>query len=276
MRKTKKNKSPSRLQRTLTLGLLAVGVLVISSLIAALVVVNKESNPPQLQPAFANSTEAKSPERIELTVSIVCGGHVQCSKGIVPLRKSFKYLEANFNVSFKVKTVLLTSKQPVGTIEERWGEWFGIASEMGAAKNDLTVILVENYPDNVDTFDFKMEGVIGLATGIGVLGSPQPAGLIAKVMGSEQFMTRLLIHEIGHTLGAEHIEEGIMHPCACANQYADEFSIYSKQQIKEHLAKVRLYRMVMGTSKSEKKEEPKNTPASYSAPVSEKISEMCY
>jgi predicted Zn-dependent protease len=137
--------------------------------------------------------------------------------------------------------VYVTDKQPVGTIEERWMQWFEIASNLGAAQNDLTVVLLEDHPDNIDTFNFEQEGMIGLASGIGVLGA-RPSALLAKVMGGEKFMTRVLIHEIGHVLGAEHVDEGIMHPCACVNQYSDEYSHYSLAQIKAHLDLVRKYR----------------------------------
>jgi hypothetical protein len=181
-------------------------------------------------------------EKIHFTVSVVCGGHVECKKGTAPLKLAFKYLESRLNVKFTIKKIILKSDQPNGTIEERWQEWLEISHQAGASKNDLTVILLEDYPDNVDTFDFQTEGVIGLASGIGVLGGPAPAAILAKVMGSEKFMTKLLIHEVGHVLGAEHIEEGIMHPCACVNQYADELSIKSLDAIKAHLNMVRLYR----------------------------------
>lgn len=234
-------------------------------------------------PQFANIelpesqlATTQADEKVVLTVSIVCGGHVECDRGIRPLKLAIKYFESRFNVSFRIEKVLVSDKQPLGTIEERWETWFKTAVELGAAKNDLTVILLENFPDNVDTFDFKMEGIIGLASGIGVLGGPQPAALLAKVLGGEKFMTRLLIHEIGHTLGATHIEEGIMHPCACVNQYSDEFSLASVAQIKEHLAQVALYRIVLSGGSDPKAENNQKVMSTEpQIPVRESIAPQC-
>lgn len=273
MRKVKKSSRP--LKKILTKFALVLGVFTITSFITGLVILNQTSNIPRLQPAFTSATASNEEPKIEFTVSVVCGGHVVCTEGIASLKKSFKYLESEFNISFKIQNVFNAPTQPEGNLEERWGEWFNTAVRLGAAKNDLSVILVETYPDNVDSFDFQTEGIIGLASGIGVLGGEGPAALIAKVMGSEQFMTRLLIHEIGHTLGAEHIEEGIMHPCACANQYTSEFSLASIKQIKEHLARVQLYRMLSREKPTEKDKEPSTTAFANKSPVAEDMNGMC-
>lgn len=201
---------------------------------------------PTVNQTSGEAKDSSSPKAaIVFTVSVVCGGHVQCERGIRPLRKAISYLERRLDVKFKIEKVFTTDKQPKGTIEERWISWFNTAGELGAARNDLTVILIEDHPDNIDTFDFEQEGMIGLASGIGVLGA-RPSALIAKVMGGEQFMTRVLIHEIGHVLGGTHVEEGIMHPCACVNQYSDEFSHFTLAQIKAHLELVRQFRESKG------------------------------
>jgi hypothetical protein len=226
-----------------------------------------------INPEYASTGELPL-KKIKFTVSVVCGGHVECRKGLSPLKLAIKYLEKKLDVTFTIEKVILKSEQPDGTIEERWEKWLEIAHAAGASKSDLTIILLESYPDNVDTFDFRSEGVIGLASGIGVLGSPAPAALLAKVMGSEKFMTRLLIHEIGHTLGATHIEEGIMHPCACINQYADELSINSLDQIKAHLGMVRLYRTLKSIPKQTK--EPHTPKEQNHSPIMEKMDYDCH
>lgn len=234
------------------------------------------STSPKLYTPFSNNTDNSDVPKVDFTVSVVCGGHVDCERGLRPLKIAIKHFESRFNVSFKIRNVYVTESQPKGTLEERWEEWFGIAENLGAAKNDLTVVLLEDFPDNIDTFDFEMEGIIGLASGIGVLGGPDPAGLLAKVMGSEQFMTRLLIHEIGHTLGAVHIAAGIMHPCACVNQYSDEFSLESTKEIKEHLARVALYRLLKQESGADQnKKSPAKIVISKDLVVREKIAPMC-
>lgn len=209
--------------------------------VQALLVRNAPIPYSSFQTPLSNRNSSVPQTKVNFTVSVVCGGHVECEKGTRPLRLAIAYLEKRLDVKFKIEKIITTDKQPLGTIEERWMQWFDIAASLGAAKNDLTVILLEDHPDNIDAFEFQQEGMIGLASGIGVLGI-RPSALLAKVMGSEQFMTRILIHEIGHVLGGEHIEEGIMHPCACVNQYSDEYSLYTIAQIKAHLDLVREHR----------------------------------
>lgn len=215
-------------------------------------------------------------DRILFTITVVCGGNVDCKRGLAPLKKSIKYLESRLDVRFKIEKVILSKEKPEGTLEERWTEWLNIASRLGAPKSDLAIILLEDYPDSVDTFDFQQEAILGLATGIGVLGVV-PSALLAKVMGSEQFMTRLLTHEIGHVLGGVHIEEGIMHPCACVNQYSDELSHASLNQIKEHLGKVRILRTLKDLGiVPQPIEEPQSKMSEPKAAIIERLSPNCH
>lgn len=198
--------------------------------------------PPQLLHPLQNFVPSNAPKE-EFTVSILCGGHVQCDRGIKAVKKSIEYYHSKLDVSFKIEKIIRNGNQPAGGLLERWGKWFTAAEFLGTTQYDLTIILVENFPDNVSSFDFQEEGIIGLASGIGNLGV-DPSALIVKLMGSEQFMTRLIIHEIGHTLGGTHIEEGIMHPSASANQYSDELSDRSLNQMREHLRAVKILRKI--------------------------------
>jgi hypothetical protein len=242
MKSKRKSEKFSLLTKLKVVGVtLAVLVLIGGVYLQSLLVRNAPVPTPVFLLPLANQDSSVPQGKVHFTVSIVCGGHVQCDRGIKPLKAAIAYLERRLDVTFKIEKVISTDQQPIGTIEERWMKWLQIAGSLGAAKNDLTVILLEDHPDNIDTFEFQQEGMIGLASGIGVLGA-EPSALLAKVMGGEKFMTRVLIHEIGHVLGAEHVEEGIMHPCACVNQYSDEYSLYSLAQIKAHLDLVRRYR----------------------------------
>lgn len=241
MRSKRKSEKFSRLTKLRVVGVVLSALVLGVGVIMQLPRAPKSLFPPVNQTPLAAKDSSAPPEKLLFTVSVVCGGHVQCERGIRPLRKAIAYLERRLDVKFKIEKVITSDKQPLGTIEERWMQWFEIAGQLGAAKNDLTVVFLEDHPDNIDTFDFEQEGMIGLASGIGVLGA-RPSAILAKVMGGEQFMTRVLIHEIGHVLGGQHVEEGIMHPCACVNQYSDEFSNFTLAQIKAHLELVRRYR----------------------------------
>jgi hypothetical protein len=190
-------------------------------------------------------------EKIVFTVTVICGGHVECNRGLQPLKKAINYLESELDLSFEIKNIILNREQPKGTVQERWQKWLNISYSLETYKTDLTVILLEAFPNNVNSFDFREESMIGLATGLGILGVV-PATVFAKVIGSEQFTTRVLIHEIGHVLGGEHVEEGIMHPCACVNQYSDALSHFSLQQMKTHLEAIKFLRSIISKSTTPK------------------------
>lgn len=189
---------------------------------------------------------------IDFTISIVCTRATNCKHGIAALEDSIKYIESKVPVKFTIVNEFYSNEDVQGTILERWEAWAKIAVKLGSAKSDLAVILLEASPENVDEFDFKEEGVLGLASGIGVLGI-QPSAVFIKVMGGKKFMTRLITHEIGHVLGGRHTKEGIMQPSASSIQYSDAYSLFTISQIKTHLENVRFIRALMEVIKGEAK-----------------------
>lgn len=200
--------------------------------------------------------------KVKLTVSIVCTRSTNCKHGQAALAESIKYIESKIPVEFLIVNQFYSNEDVDGTIEERWEQWAGIAIKLGAAKSDLTVIMLEPYPDNVNEFEFEEEQMAGLASGIGVIGI-QPSAIFIKIMGGKKILTRLITHELGHVLGAKHIKEGLMQPSLQGIQYCDSYSLETIGQIRSHLERVKLVRAVVDflkyqKSKANKKSEPKS------------------
>lgn len=191
----------------------------------------------QKAPLSEQELDNKMNETLSFTVTAVCVGDVHCGLGVQALTDAETFIESRLSVKFSSLKVI-TAEAPTGSLEERWEKLAQFAVRMGTDKTDLTIIMTEDFPDNVDTFDMEEEGVLGLSSGIGVLGI-QPSLIFAKVTGSHKFEQKLLEHEIGHCLGAEHVMEGIMAPAMSLGQYSDDYSVYSLEQMKAHLEQVR-------------------------------------
>jgi hypothetical protein len=74
---------------------------------------------------------------------------------------------------------------------------------------------------------------MGMASNIGNIGSSESL-VFAKQMGSAKVRTRLLLHELGHVMGAMHLEGGgLMHPAIQGVQLADSFAEESIEQMKQ-------------------------------------------
>lgn len=205
-----------------------------------------------------NSESARAAEEIlknpvKLSIAAVCAVHVDCDRGVAALKTAMAYIETRADVKFTDFKTLYAPEPVQGTIIERWSQLAKKAQELGATESDITIILLEDYPDTVNAFNFDEEKMLGLASGIGVAGL-QPSGAFIKVEGGPVFLSRIIIHELGHLLGAEHTDDGIMQPYANANQYCDEYSLFSLGQIQEHLKQVKIYRAIEAASAVEAEE----------------------
>jgi hypothetical protein len=169
-------------------------------------------------------------------VAVVCGDGVDCGQGLASIKNANDYLHSRLNVTLQIVRVVRSGEMMSGGFFERMVKWRLRAAELRVDGGvDVTLFLSAPFPGGVPYFDFNEESIIGMASDIGVLGKA-PCFAFVKVMGSEQFSTRVLTHEVGHLLGAHHVDTGLMHPSAAVNQYSNEFSLESIHEILEHLA----------------------------------------
>jgi hypothetical protein len=172
------------------------------------------------------------------TTAVVCAKGVDCPQSLRSVKNTSAFLKKRFNVTLLITKIYPLDEEMSGPFFVRTMKWKIRADQLGVTDHaDLTLFMMEPFPMENDFFDFREEGVMGLASGIGVLGL-EPSHAFAKVVGSDQLTTRILIHEVGHLLGATHTDEGLMQPTVTANQYTDEYSLDSFFQIVAHLARL--------------------------------------
>lgn len=193
--------------------------------------------------------EASKDAPVDLKMTIVCTGEARCGRGIRAFKDAAKYYKKRLNINLTINKVIVQSKGVDGTFLQRVVKWLDAVPTLGVPDDtDGVLFFVDPFPVENDVFDFDEESIIGLATNLGVLGI-QPCAAFVKNMGSEQFVSRVTIHEIGHLLGAQHVGEGLMHPNASVNQYSDELAIVSLDQIRQHLANLNLFRNILKLTK---------------------------
>jgi len=144
------------------------------------------------------------------------------------------YVEKAVNVRLELTAVENMPEDMSGPPMLRMAKW-QLRTKHLAKKYKVggTLVFLSPFPSSVDAIDFESEAVLGMASGIGVLGKDSALAFI-KIVGSDWVASRIGIHEIGHLLGAWHIHNGIMAPYADANQYASEYSLQTIQQIQEY------------------------------------------
>ena len=169
----------------------------------------------------------------KFTFTVFCAGRVNCEQGLNAFRNAGNYLKKRLNITLEIDMVVRSDEDMTGGFFERLTKWRQRAEEYNSS--DATIFFIEPYPSSNNFFDFDEESILGLASGLGVLGK-EKCFTFVKVMGSEQFTTRITTHEIGHLLGAWHVDAGLMHPSASVNQYSDEYSMETIQQILKHLS----------------------------------------
>lgn len=171
--------------------------------------------------------------RRTFSVAVVCVADADCTGGIRALKNTSAYLEKRVNVKLEVKRLAILSEDFSGGFFSRLYKARQRASDIGRGM-DVTLFFTAPYPKGEDIFHFPTEDILGIASGIGVIGK-EPCWSLVKTMGSERFLTKIVIHEMGHLLGASHTHAGLMHANASVNQYSDEYSVESLDQIAEHL-----------------------------------------
>lgn len=146
------------------------------------------------------------------------------------------YIESAVNVRLLPVLVVSIPEDMSGNAMVRMFKWQARTAALARQyKVGGTLVFLAPYPSSMNAIDFKWEGVLGMASGIGVLGQHNALAYV-KVIGSDWFSTRIGIHEIGHLLGAPHTDGGIMQPYADGNQYAVAYSYESIEQIQEYVS----------------------------------------
>ena len=181
------------------------------------------------------SADIESVQPRSFKAIVVCAHAVDCKRAERVFDDATQYIYKAIPITFKKIDIVSIPQDMSGDPIERMNKWLlttqNLSLQLGA---DFVFVSLSPFPSSINQIDFDTEQVVGMASGIGVLGS-QPALCWAKIIGSDKVAARIAAHEIGHLLGAWHTEVGLMAPTVGAIQYSDEFSIDSIYQIKEYL-----------------------------------------
>lgn len=162
---------------------------------------------------------------------IVCADHIQCGRAVRLFHKATKYIHEAVDVDIRIVAVERTDKVIyIGDYHERLMAW----ADLIGKKEDLTFVIVGAFPNSKYLDMVNEVDTLGIVESIGGLGR-QPVIGMARLIGGDELMTKLLIHEIGHLMGATHISLGIMAPSVQENQYTECYAIETIKQIKEYM-----------------------------------------
>lgn len=170
-----------------------------------------------------------------IRTGVVCAHAVDCGRAQRVFKLSRAYLLHAVNVDLDLVAIAEMPFDMTGSPDERMVKWEA-QTEKFRADNKLGTCLVylDAFPSSVDSIDFGVEQILGMASGIGVAGNPDALAFI-KVIGSDILASRVSTHEIGHLLGGEHTETGgILSQYADEVQLADRYSPFTIYQIEAY------------------------------------------
>lgn len=176
------------------------------------------------------SWAAEAPKPRFYRARIICADDINCGRAVGLFNRAAAYIKSAVNVDIRVTKITITDEVvSTGDYYERLMEW---ADRVGRT-HDLTYVVLDGFP-KARYIDFENEDVLGIVESIGGLGERPVIGM-SKMIGEDDFTVGIMIHEIGHLLGATHIPLGIMAPSAQQNQYSEAYAIETIQQIREYL-----------------------------------------
>lgn len=167
------------------------------------------------------------------TARVICGGGVECARAVHVFELSSTYIDSAVKVRLKLIDAVDIKEEMTGDPHEQLLKWALRTSDLPAV--DVTIFALASYSPLSDHIDAESEGILGLASGIGVIGK-EPCGAFSRIVGSDKLAAKVMTHEIGHLLGAHHIASGLMFPSMDIGQYMDAYSSESIREIETHLA----------------------------------------
>lgn len=169
-------------------------------------------------------------------VRLICGGGVDCDRAQEVFRSASNYIDNAVNAKFQIVDRVIVDHDMIGrSVVERMLKWQIFILDLHKETVDVNYIVLDAYPRLVDYVDFSSEQVLGMVQDIGIAGKVKNSVAFSKLVGSDTFSARIVIHELGHLLGARHGDKGIMFPSMDVAQYSEGYSLESIYQIQDHL-----------------------------------------
>lgn len=178
------------------------------------------------------------PER-EVKALIVCAHAVDCERAVRIYKDSAPYLLSKLNIRLSVAAVASIPEDMSGIPEVQIDKWLARTGLMRRlVRPDITLVFRSAFPTSMDAIDFETENVYGAVNRIGGLGQGDSNSLgYIRMVGSDEVVRRIALHEMGHLFGATHTRSGgLMYPAVQFIQYCDQYSVETIQEIQEYLS----------------------------------------
>lgn len=167
---------------------------------------------------------------------IVCTRNVNCEDSIALMKDVQRKMSKEFNLVMSLIAVAHIDMDVSGSPPERGAKWMLLTESTRIAIDpDFTLVFNQAFPDTGEIVDFESEMVLGAASHIGCVGDVDCMAYV-RMLGSFDTRFRLVLHELGHLLGATHTMGGIMHASAEYAQTSDKYSIESIREIQDFVS----------------------------------------
>lgn len=167
---------------------------------------------------------------------VACFGSADCDKALVNVEEASNFLAKRVNLRFQVVGVLRSELQIGGDPETRLHKaLYATLPHREMLGVGLTLVFLPAFAED-PIIDFQSEEVFGAANDLGNIGRTDSICYVK--MTTARLTYRILLHEVGHLLGAEHARSGIMSQFTDDAQLADEYSLESLFAMQQVIARL--------------------------------------
>ncbi|MDC0358238.1 hypothetical protein OAO01_05420, partial [Oligoflexia bacterium] len=178
------------------------------------------------QPAALSSSSFKEPS--SHSVLVVFGNGVDKKEGLKAFHYAADNLKLLLNIDLKLANQLTITREARGAAPlELMHRWKKVINTV--ARYDYSIVLLLLPPEALS--NTSTQTVRGYSENMGIVGKTPNAFAYSVVSGGSIGTGRVIMHEIGHLLGARHSDRGLMRASNAFLNFETGFSAESVRQI---------------------------------------------